>query len=58
MEYNILSDQQYKAQIPIVSLHQENFSVLINFVNEFVSFSKVSNLYNNTLFISTMSIKK
>ena len=43
--------------MPTNPLHQENFSVLIYFVNESTTFFKVSTFINNTLFSSTMSLK-
>jgi len=44
--------------MPIGSLHQENFSVLIEFVNKSITLSKVSTFTNNTFFTSTMSLTK
>ena len=35
--------------MPIIALHQENFSVLTDFVNESTTFSKVSTFSSNTL---------
>ena len=42
----------------IASLDQDNFSVLINFVNGSTPFSKVSNFSSNIFFIPTMSLTK
>ena len=50
--------QQYTKEIPIASLHQENFSVLIVFVNESTPLYKVSTFSSNTFLLSTMSLKK
>jgi hypothetical protein len=53
-----LHSQQSRATMPIDPLHQENFSVLTDFVNESATFFKVSTFINNTFFSSTMSLTK
>jgi hypothetical protein len=53
-----LHSQQSKAAMPMDPLHQENFSVLTDIVNESATFFKVSTFINNTLFSSTMSLTK
>jgi hypothetical protein len=53
-----LYSQQSRATMPIVTLHQENFSVLTDFVNESAAFFKVSTFSSNTFFSSTMSLTK
>ena len=44
--------------MPIVYLHQENFSKLTDFVNAFVVFFKVSTFTSNTFLSSTISLTK
>ena len=51
-------DQQSNEEMPIASLHQENFSVLTDFVNESATLSKVSTFSINTFLLSTMSLTK
>ena len=47
-----------RSATPIVSLHQENLSVLTDFVNESATFFKVSTFTNNSFFSSTISLTK
>ena len=54
----IFLDQQSREEIPIVSLHQNNFSVLTDFANESTTSSKVPTFSSNTLSLSTMSLTK
>jgi hypothetical protein len=44
-----LHSQQYRATMPMDPLHQENFSVLTDFVNESATFFKVSTFISNIL---------
>jgi hypothetical protein len=53
-----LHSQQSRATMPMDRLHQENFSVLTNFVNESATFFKVSAFINDTFFSSIMSLTK
>jgi hypothetical protein len=53
-----LHSQQSKAAMPMDPLHQENFSVLTDFVNEFATFFKVSTFISDTFFSSIMSLTK
>jgi hypothetical protein len=53
-----LHSQQSRATMPMDPLHQENFSVLTDFVNEFATFFKVSTFISDTLFSSIMSLTK
>ena len=55
---NFFSYQQFGAEMPIAALHQENFSMLTNFVNESTTLSKVSIFSSNTFILSTMSLTK
>jgi hypothetical protein len=52
-----LHSQQSKATMPMDPLHQENFSVLTDFVNESATFFKVSTFISDTFFSSIMSLK-
>jgi hypothetical protein len=45
-----LYSQQSRATMPIVTLHQEKFSMLTNFINESATFFKVSTFSSNTSF--------
>jgi hypothetical protein len=53
-----LHSQQSRAAMPMDPLHQENFSVLTDFVNESATFFKVSTFINDTFFSSIMSLTK
>jgi hypothetical protein len=53
-----LHSQQSRAAMPMDPLHQENFSVLTDFVNESATFFKVSTFISDTLFSSIMSLTK
>jgi hypothetical protein len=53
-----LHSQQSKAAMPMDPLHQENFSVLTDFVNESATFFKVSTFISDTFFSSIMSLTK
>jgi hypothetical protein len=53
-----LHSQQSRATMPMDPLHQENFSVLTDFVNESATFFKVSTFINDTFFSSIMSLTK
>jgi hypothetical protein len=53
-----LHSQQSKATMPMDPLHQENFSVLTDFVNESATFFKVSTFISDTFFSSIMSLTK
>jgi hypothetical protein len=53
-----LHSQQSRATMPMDPLHQENFSVLTNFVNESATFFKVSTFISDTFFSSIMSLTK
>jgi hypothetical protein len=53
-----LHSQQSKAAMPMDPLHQENFSVLTDFVNESVTFFKVPTFISDTFFSSIMSLTK
>jgi hypothetical protein len=53
-----LHSQQYREAMPMDPLHQDNFSVLTDFVNEYETFFKASTFINNTFFSSTMSLTK
>jgi hypothetical protein len=53
-----LHSQQSRATMPMDPLHQENFSVLTDFVNESATFFKVSTFISDTLFSSIMSLTK
>jgi hypothetical protein len=53
-----LHSQQSRAAMPMDPLHQENFSVLIDFVNESATFFKVSTFISDTFFSSIMSLTK
>jgi hypothetical protein len=46
-----LHSEQSRAAMPMDPLHQKNFSVLTDFVNESATFFKVSTFINNTFFI-------
>jgi hypothetical protein len=53
-----LHSQQSRAAMPMDPLHQENFSVLTDFVNESTTFFKVSTFISDTFFSSIMSLTK
>jgi hypothetical protein len=53
-----LHSQQSRAAMPMDPLHQENFSVLTDFVNESATFFKVSTFISDTFFSSIMSLTK
>jgi hypothetical protein len=53
-----LHSQQSRATMPMDPLHQENFSVLTDFVNESATFFKVSTFISDTFFSSIMSLTK
>jgi hypothetical protein len=53
-----LHSQQSRATMPMYPIHQENFSVLTDFVNEFATFFKVSTFISDTFFSSIMSLTK
>jgi hypothetical protein len=53
-----LHSQQSRETMPMDPLHQENFSMLIDFVNESATLFKVSTFINDTLFYSIMSLTK
>ena len=53
-----LHSQQSRATMPMDPLHQENFSVLTDFVNESTTFFKVSTFISDTFFSSIMSLTK
>jgi hypothetical protein len=53
-----LHSQQSRAAMPMDPLHQENLSVLTDFVNESATFFKVSTFINDTFFSSIMSLTK
>jgi hypothetical protein len=53
-----LHSQQSRAAMPMDPLHQENFSVLTDFVNESAIFFKVSTFTSDTFFSSIMSLTK
>jgi hypothetical protein len=53
-----LHSQQSRAAMPMDPLHQDNFSMLIDFVNEFATFFKVSTFISDTFFSSIMSLTK
>ena len=53
-----LHSQQSRAEMPMDPLHQQNFSLLTYFFNQYATFFKVSNFINNTFFSSTMSLTK
>jgi hypothetical protein len=53
-----LHSQQSRAAMPMDPLHQENFSVLTDFVNEYATFFKVSTFISDTFFSSIMSLTK
>jgi hypothetical protein len=53
-----LHSQQSRAAMSMDPLHQENFSVLTDFVNESATFFKVSTLISDTFFSSIMSLTK
>jgi hypothetical protein len=53
-----LHSQQSKATMPMDPLHQENFSMLTDFVNESATFFKVSTFISDTFFSSIMSLTK
>jgi hypothetical protein len=53
-----LHSQQSRATMPMDPLHQDNFSVLTDFVNESATFFKVSTFISDTFFSSIMSLTK
>jgi hypothetical protein len=53
-----LHSQQSRETMPMDPLHQENFSVLTDFVNESATFFKVSTFISDTFFFSIMSLTK
>jgi hypothetical protein len=53
-----LHSQQSRASMPMDPLHQENFSMLTDFVNESATFFKVSTFISDTFFSSIMSLTK
>jgi hypothetical protein len=53
-----LHSQQSRATMPMDPLHQENFLVLTDFVNESATFFKVSTFISDTFFSSIMSLTK
>jgi hypothetical protein len=53
-----LHSKKSRATMPMDPLHQENFSVLTDFVNESATFFKVSTFISDTLFSSIMSLTK
>jgi hypothetical protein len=53
-----LHSQKSRATMPMDPLHQENFSVLTDFVNESATFFKVSTFISDTFFSSIMSLTK
>jgi hypothetical protein len=54
----VLHSQQSRATMPMDPLHQENFLMLIDFVNESATLFKVSNFISDTFFSSIMSLTK
>jgi hypothetical protein len=53
-----LHSQQSRDTMPMDPLHQENFSVLTDFVNESATFFKVSTFISDSFFSSIMSLTK